>query len=72
MVISYILVFKKVFLGVEIVYPKDFLDNWKSIKKISSQDKERNFTIYQIIKLHNKIFEGKQTNVIEFGTDGEL
>ena len=61
--------FRKFFLGVEIIYPKEFLDNWKSIKKISSQDKERNFTVYQLIKLHNKIFEGKQTNVIEFGTD---
>ena len=60
---------RKFFLGVEIIYPKEFLDNWKSIKKISSQDKERNFTVYQLIKLHNKIFEGKQTNVIEFGTD---
>ena len=47
--------FRKFFLGVEIIYPKEFLDNWKSIKKISSQDKERNFTVYQLIKLHNKI-----------------
>ena len=60
---------RKYFLGVEIKYPKEFLDNWKLIKKISSQDKERNFTVYQLIKLHNKIFEGKQTNIIEFGSD---
>ena len=26
-------------------------------------------TVYQLIKLHNKIFEGKHTNIIEFGTD---
>ena len=61
---------RKYFLGVEIKYPKEFLDNWKLIKKISSQDKERNFTVYQLIKLHNKIFEGKQTNIIEFVVQG--
>ncbi len=60
---------RKYFLGVEIDYPKEFLENWKLIKKRSSQDKERNFTVYQLIKLHNKIFAGKETNVIEFGTD---
>ena len=58
---------EKILLGVEIKYPKEFLDNWKLIK-ISSQDKG-NFTVYQLIKLHNKIFEGKQTNIIEFGSD---
>lgn len=60
---------RKYFLGVEIEYPKEFLINWKSIKSRSSQDKERNFTVYQLVKLHNKLFEGKQTNVIEFGSD---
>ena len=37
--------------------------------KRSSQDKERNFTVYQLVKIHNKFFEGKTTNAIEFGTD---
>ena len=60
---------RKYFLGVQIDYPDEFIKNWNEIKKKSSQDKERNFTVYQLIKLHNKIFEGKQTNVIEFGTD---
>ncbi len=60
---------RKYFLAVEITYPQEFIENWNSIKKISSQDKERNFTLYQILKMHNKIFEGKNTNIIEFGTD---
>ncbi len=60
---------RKYFLGVQIDYPDEFLKNWNTIKNKSSQDKERNFTVYQLIKLHNKIFEGKHTNVIEFGTD---
>ena len=60
---------RKYFLGVEIDYPDEFLQNWKDIKGKSSQDRERNFTVYQLIKLHNKIFAGKKTNVIEFGTD---
>lgn len=60
---------RKYFLGVEIDYPEEFLENWRTIKNISSQDRERNFTVYQLIKLHNRIFDGKQTNVIEFGTD---
>ena len=39
-------------------------------KKSSSQDKERNFTIYQLIKIHNEIFnKDQQTNIIEFGVD---
>ena len=53
----------------QIDYPEEFLENWNNIKKKSSQDKERNFTVYQLVKLHNKMFENKQTNVIEFGTD---
>ncbi len=60
---------RKYFLGVEIDYPEEFLENWRTIKNKSSQDRERNFTVYQLIKLHNRIFDGKQTNVIEFGTD---
>ena len=48
---------RKYFLGVEIVYPKVFLENWESIKINSSQDKERNFTLYQLIK----IFLSRQT-----------
>ena len=60
---------RKYFLSVEIDYPEEFLTNWKIIKNQSSQDKERNFTVYQLVKLHNKIFEGKETNIIEFGTD---
>ncbi len=60
---------RKYFLGVEIEYPDEFLKNWKDIKNKSSQDRERNFTVYQLVKLHNKLFSEKQTNVIEFGTD---
>ena len=60
---------RKYFLGVEIGYPAEFLENWKTIKRKSSQDRERNFTVYQLVKLHNKIFEGNVTNIIEFGTD---
>lgn len=60
---------RKYFLGVEIEYPQEFKDNWNFIKNYSSQDKERNFTLYQMIKIHNKFFENKFTNVIEFGTD---
>lgn len=60
---------RKFFLGVEIEYPKDFKENWKSIKNFSSQDKERNFTLYQLINMHNKIFKERETNIIEFGTD---
>jgi hypothetical protein len=60
---------RKYFLSVVIDYPHEFLKNWETIKNKSSQDKERSFTVYQLIKLHNKIFEGKHTNIIEFGTD---
>ncbi len=60
---------RKYFLSVVIDYPDEFLDNWKKIKKQSSQDKERNFTVYQLVKVFNTLFDGKQTNVIEFGTD---
>ena len=60
---------RKYFLGAELDYPKEFLNNWKSIKKKSSQDRERNFTLYQLIQIHNEIFKNKKTSVIEFGVD---
>jgi hypothetical protein len=60
---------RKYFLSVVIEYPEEFLVNWQIIKNHSSQDKERNFMVYQLIKIHNKIFKDKQTNIIEFGTD---
>ena len=61
---------RKYFLGVELDYPKEFLKNWANIKKNSSQDKERNFTLYQVIKIHNEIINNdQQTNIIEFGSD---
>ena len=60
---------RKYFLAVEVIYPKEFLDNWSIIKNYSSQDRERNFTVYQMIKVHNEIFKGKETNIIEFGVD---
>ena len=60
---------RKYFLAVEITYPEDFLKNWSIIKHYSSQDKERNFTVYQMIKVHNEIFKGRKTNLIEFGVD---
>lgn len=60
---------RKYFLSVVIDYPKEYEKNWKIVKKISSQDKERNFTVYQMIKLHNEFFKDQQTNVIEFGVD---
>ena len=46
---------RKYFLSVEIKYPKKFINNWTYIKNFSSQDKERNFTVYQLINLHNEI-----------------
>ena len=60
---------RKYFLSVVIDYPDEFLDNWKKIKPNSSQDKERNFTVYQLIKIYNSVFENQDTNVIEFGVD---
>ena len=61
--------FRKYFLSVVIKYPEDFLKNWSIIKDHSSQDKERNFTVYQMIKVHNEIFKNRRTNIIEFGVD---
>ena len=60
---------RKYFLSVEIEYPSEFLKNWSLIRNNSSQDRERNFTVYQMIKVHNEIFTGKKTNIIEFGVD---
>ena len=60
---------RKYFLGVEINYPSNFKDNWNIIKGTSSKDIERKFSLYQIINLHNKIFNQKKTNIIEFGVD---
>jgi len=59
--------FRKYFLGVDVKHQKEFLENWNLIKKESSLDRERSFTLYQMINLHNNIFEGKKTNLIEFG-----
>lgn len=59
--------FRKYFLGVEINYPKEFVENWSKIKKDSSLDKERNFTLYQLIQIHNEKFKNEETNIIEFG-----
>jgi hypothetical protein len=60
---------RKYFLSVVINYPDEFLNNWQSIKKFTSQDKERNFTVYQLIKVHNQIFKNRETCAIEFGVD---
>tara|TARA_B100001123_G_C15243925_1_gene1000147 strand:- start:544 stop:1335 length:792 start_codon:yes stop_codon:yes gene_type:complete len=60
---------RKYFLSVEIKYPDEFLENWKKIRNNSSQDRERNFTVYQMIKVHNEIFNNTKTNIIEFGVD---
>ena len=60
---------RKYFLSVKIEYPSEFLRNWAAIRRNSSQDKERNFTIYQIIKVHNEIFKNKKSHIIEFGVD---
>lgn len=59
--------FRKYFLGVDIKHQNEFLDNWNLIKSGSSLDKERSFTLYQLINLHNNFFKGIKTNLIEFG-----
>jgi hypothetical protein len=59
---------RKYFLGISLSYDKKFIKNWNYIKKNhSSQDKIRNFDLYQLLKIHNKIFKNKKTNIIEFG-----
>ena len=59
--------FRKYFLAVEINYENEFLENWEKIKSFSSCDRERNFTLYQYLNIHNEYFKNKETNVIEFG-----
>ena len=56
---------RKYFLAVEIIYPEEFLTNWSTIKHYSSQDRERNFTVYQMIKVHNEIFKDFIINFLE-------
>ena len=41
----------------------------EKIRPNSSQDKERNFTVYQLIEIYNSVFQNQETNVIEFGVD---
>ena len=60
---------RKYFLSVVVNYPQEFIDNWNSIKYNSSQDKDRNFTVYQMIKVYNEVFKGRETNALEFGVD---
>ena len=60
---------RKYFLSVVIDYPEEYEKNWKKIKFNSSQDKERNFTVYQIVKIYNEVQKNKDTNAIEFGVD---
>ena len=50
---------RKYFLSVEIDYPEEFLSNWKKIRRNSSQDKERNFTVYQLIEIYNSVFQNR-------------
>ena len=59
--------YRKYFLAVEIDYPKEFIENWKKTKKDSSLEKERSFSLYQLIKIHNEKFKEQETNIIEFG-----
>lgn len=59
---------RKYFLGVEIIYPVDFLNIWGSIKQNTSQDIERSFNLYQLLKIHNQIFQSNKA-YIEFGVD---
>ena len=62
---------RKYFLAVEIIYPEEFLSNWLIIKNYSSQDRERNFTVYQMIKVHNEIFKGKKLTSLNLELIGE-
>ena len=59
--------FRKYFLGVQIDLNEEFLSNWNEVKSFSSIDRNRNRNIYQFIKLHNELFKGKNTNLIELG-----
>ena len=60
---------RKYFLGVQIDFDEEFLINWNEVKSFSSIDRGRNRNIYQFIKLHNNLFQGKRTNIIELGVD---
>ena len=64
--ISNITVFRNIF-SIEINYENEFIKNWEKIKSFSSCDRERNFTLYQYLNIHNEYFKNKETNVIEFG-----
>ena len=58
---------RKYFLAVEIIYPEEFFTNWSIIKHYSSLDRERNLTVYQMIKVHNEILikKGNNLNIIK-------
>ena len=58
---------RKYFLAVDIDYSKEFINNWKKVKPESSLDRERNFTLYQLLNIHNNSFKNEETNIIEFG-----
>ena len=58
---------RKYFLAVEIDYPKEFVNNWKKVNPESSLDRERSFTLYQLLNIHNNFFKNQETNIIEFG-----
>ena len=59
--------FRKYFLGIDFKFDQSFIKNWSLIKKNgSSQDKIRNFDLYQLIKIHNKIFKNKNYRAIHF------
>ena len=45
---------RKYFLGVQSDKVDLFNKNWKIIKKFSFIDKERNYNIYNLAKLHNE------------------
>ena len=51
---------RKYFLAIVIKYPDEFIENWRIIKSNTSQDKERNFTIYQLTKTYNSILKNKK------------
>lgn len=58
---------KKYFLGIQ--HDKDdlFENNWQIINSFSFIDKERNYNIYNLTKLHNEYFKNQKTYAIEFG-----
>lgn len=58
---------RKYFLGVQSDKVDLFNKNWKIIKKFSFIDKERNYNIYNLAKLHNEYFRNQKTYAIELG-----